>query len=95
VLHFADKVHVIKDNMMPVPPLFQTIQRVSGTPWKEMYKVFNMGHRLEIYTDSGTAEKIIQISKSFNIDAAVVGRVEAFEGKQLTINGEHGTYIYN
>ncbi|MCA1750398.1 MAG: phosphoribosylformylglycinamidine cyclo-ligase [Flavobacteriales bacterium] len=95
VLHFVDNVHVIKDSMMPLPPLFRTIQRVSNTPWKEMYKVFNMGHRLEIYTDAGTAEKIIAISKSFDIDAAIVGRVEAFEGKQLTIRGEHGTYIYN
>ncbi len=94
VLHFVDNVHVIKDNMFPVPPLFQLIQEQSGTDWKEMYKVFNMGHRFEIYTTPETAKEIITISKSFNIDAKVIGRVEAFDKKKLTINSEKGTFFY-
>lgn len=95
VLHFVDNVHVIKDQMMPVPQLFRTIQRVSGTSWKEMYKVFNMGHRLEFYTDALTAKSIVDIAREFQIDAAVIGRTETFRGKQLTISGEHGTHIYS
>jgi phosphoribosylformylglycinamidine cyclo-ligase len=79
VLHFVENVHVIKDNMFPVPPLFQLIQEQSGTGWKEMYKVFNMGHRFEIYTQPEIAEEIISISKSFNIDAKIIGRVEPFD----------------
>jgi len=94
VLHFVENVHVIKDQMMPIPPLFATIQRVSGTPWKEMYKVFNMGHRLEVYTDAGTAEHLIALSKSFGIEAAVIGRVENGTEKLLTIEGPEGTYQY-
>jgi phosphoribosylformylglycinamidine cyclo-ligase len=94
VLHFVDNVHVIKDNMFPVPPLFKIIQEQSGTDWKEMYKVFNMGHRFEIYTDPVTAEEIITISKSFNIDAQIIGRVEHFEGKKLTIKTDKGTFFY-
>ena len=94
VLHFVDNVHVIKDNMFPVPPLFNIIHEQSGTDWKEMYKVFNMGHRFEIYTDQVTAEEIIAISKSFNIDAQIIGRVEAFEGKKLTIKTDKGTFFY-
>jgi len=94
VLHFVENIHVIKDNMFPVPPLFKLIQEQSGTGWKEMYKVFNMGHRFEIYTTAETAEEIISISKSFNIDAQVIGRVEAFDGKKLTIHSEKGTYFY-
>jgi phosphoribosylformylglycinamidine cyclo-ligase len=94
VLHFVDNVHVIKDNMFPVPPLFNIIHEQSGTNWKEMYKVFNMGHRFEIYTDQVTAEEIIAISKSFNIDAQIIGRVEAFEGKKLTIKTDKGTFFY-
>ncbi len=94
VLHFVDNVHVIKDNMFPIPPLFQLIQEQSGTDWKEMYKVFNMGHRFEIYTTPETAKEIITISKSFNIDAKVIGRVEAFDKKKLTINSEKGTFFY-
>lgn len=94
VLHFVDNVHVIKDNMFPVPPLFKIIQEQSGTDWKEMYKVFNMGHRFEVYTDTVTAEEIIAISKSFNIDAQIVGRVERFEGKKLTIKTDKGTFFY-
>lgn len=94
VLHFVENVHVIKDNMFPVPPLFQLIQEQSGTDWKEMYKVFNMGHRFEIYTRPEIAEEIILISKSFNIDAKIIGRVEPFDGKKLTIISDKGTYFY-
>lgn len=94
VLHFVDDVHIIKDNMFPVPPLFSIIQEQSGTDWKEMYKVFNMGHRFEIYTKSEIADEIISISKSFNIDAKIIGRVENFEGKKLTIKTDKGTFFY-
>ena len=94
VLHFVENVHVIKDNLFPVPPLFKMIQEESGTDWKEMYKVFNMGHRMEIYTSEETAQAIIEISKSFGIDAQIIGRVEAFEGKQVTISSENGEFIY-
>jgi phosphoribosylformylglycinamidine cyclo-ligase len=94
VLHFVDGVHVIKDNMFEVPPLFKLIQEQSSTDWQEMYKVFNMGHRFELYVDSEVANKIIEISKSFNIDAQVIGRVEQFEGKKLTIESEFGKFIY-
>jgi phosphoribosylformylglycinamidine cyclo-ligase len=94
VLHFVDDVHVIKDNLFPVPPLFEIIHHESKTEWKEMYKVFNMGHRFEIYTNPRVAEKIIEISKSFNIDAQIVGRVEPFTGKKLTITSAYGTFEY-
>ena len=94
VLHFVDNVHVVKDNMFPVPPLFKLIQEQSGTDWKEMYKVFNMGHRFEIYCGADVAEEIIEISKSFNIDAQIIGKVEPFEGKKLTISSEKGTFEY-
>ncbi len=94
VLHFVDDVHIIKDNMFDIPPLFKMIQEESGTDWQEMYKVFNMGHRMEIYTKPELAEAIIKISKSFNIDAQIVGRVEAHEGKKLTIQSEYGTFEY-
>ena len=94
VLHFVKDVHVIKDNMFPVPPLFSIIQEQSGTDWKEMYKVFNMGHRFEIYTKPEFAEEIISISKSFNIDAKIIGRVESFKGKKLTIKTDKGTFFY-
>ncbi|MBS2212926.1 phosphoribosylformylglycinamidine cyclo-ligase [Carboxylicivirga mesophila] len=94
VLHFVDNVHVIKDNMFDVPPLFKTIHEESGTEWKEMYKVFNMGHRYEIYLSPEKAERIIEIAKSFNIDAQIVGRVEAHDGKKLTIESEFGTFEY-
>ena len=94
VLHFVDGVHVIKDNMFPVPPLFQLIQEQSGTDWKEMFKVFNMGHRMEIYLPAEFAEEVIAVSESFGVDARIVGRVEAFEGKKLTIQSEHGEFIY-
>ncbi len=94
VLHFVDNVHVIKDNMFPVPPLFKLIQEQSGTDWKEMYKVFNMGHRYEIYCGADVAKEIIEISKSFNIDAQIIGKVEPFDGKKLTIKSEKGEFIY-
>lgn len=95
VLHFVDHVHVIKDNMFPVPPLFELIQEQSGTDWKEMYKVFNMGHRFEIYTRPEIAGDIIFMSKSFGIDAQIIGRVEAGEGKKLTIKSEKGEFHYS
>jgi phosphoribosylformylglycinamidine cyclo-ligase len=95
VLHFInDDVHVIKDNLFPVPPLFQLIQEQSGTAWEEMYKVFNMGHRMELYVPEEIAAPIIEISKGFNIDAQIVGRVEAGEKKQVTIQSEKGTFQY-
>lgn len=94
VMHFVDGVHVIKDNLFPTPPLFRLIQEQSGTEWKEMYKVFNMGHRMEIYTSADNAEKVMEISRSFGIDARVVGRVEASETNRLTIKSEHGVFEY-
>lgn len=94
VLHFVEDVHVVKDHLFPVPPLFRIIQEQSGTDWKEMYKVFNMGHRFEIYTSPKLAEEIISIAGSFNIDARIVGRVEPFEGIKLTIKTEEGTFFY-
>ena len=94
VLHFVDNVHIIKDNMFALPPLFKLIQEESATDWKEMYKVFNMGHRMELYVPEKIAEEIISISKSFNVDAKVIGRVEGFEGKKLTITSEFGKFIY-
>lgn len=94
VLHFVDNVHVIKNNMFPIPPLFEMIQKESATDWKEMYKVFNMGHRFEIYTSEEVANEIIEISKSFNVDAQIIGKVEAFEGKKLTIESEFGKFEY-
>lgn len=96
VLHFVnDDVHVIKDNLFPIPPLFKLIQEQSGTDWKEMYKVFNMGHRMELYVPAEIAEDIIAISKSFNIDAQIIGRVEKSEQKQVTIHSEFGEFVYN
>lgn len=96
VLHFINNdIHVIKDNLFPIPPLFKLIQEQSGTDWKEMYKVFNMGHRMEIYVPAANAKDIITISKSFNIDAQIIGRVEKGNQKQVTINSEFGTFVYN
>lgn len=95
VLHFVDNVHVIKDNLFDVPPLFKLIQEESKTDWSEMYKVFNMGHRMEVYVAPELAEEIINISKSFGVDAQIVGRVEASETKKLTIQSEFGTFNYN
>lgn len=94
VLHFVENVHVVKNNMFSIPPLFRIIREQSGTSWQEMYKVFNMGHRFEIYTNQSVADEIIAISKSFNIDAQIIGNVEPFEGEKLTISSETGTYIY-
>lgn len=94
VLHFVENVHVIKDNLFPVPPLFKLIQEQSKTDWKEMYQVFNCGHRMEIYVPAEVAQDIIAISKSFNIDAQIVGRVEASESKKLTITSEYGVFNY-
>jgi phosphoribosylformylglycinamidine cyclo-ligase len=95
VLHFVNDVHIIKNNLFPIPPLFKLIQEESKTEWKEMYKVFNMGHRMEIYVNPSIAEAIIEISKSFNIDAQIVGRVEnSNEGKKLTIESPYGTFNY-
>ncbi|GAB3749487.1 AIR synthase-related protein [Spirosoma pomorum] len=94
VLHFVDNVHVIKDNLFPVPPLFQLIQEQSGTSWQEMYKVFNMGHRLEVYLSEAHAQRVIEIASSFGIDAQVIGHVEAYEGKRVTIETKTGTFIY-
>lgn len=95
VLHFVDDVHVIKDNLFELPPLFKMIQEESGTDWKEMYKVFNMGHRMEIYVSEEHAEEIISISKSFNVDAQIVGRVEESSEKKLTIRSPYGEFIYS
>lgn len=95
VLHFVDKVHVIKDNLFEIPPLFKLIQESSGTDWREMYQVFNMGHRFEIYCDPAVAENIINISKSFNVDAQIVGRVEESEMKKLTIKSDNGEFVYS
>lgn len=94
VLHFVDNVHVIKDNLFELPPLFRAIQEESKTDWAEMYKVFNMGHRFEIYTSAENAERIIAISQSFGVDAKIVGRCESYEGKKLTIQSEFGTFVY-
>jgi phosphoribosylformylglycinamidine cyclo-ligase len=94
VLHFVDNVHVIKDNLFPVPPLFKLIQEQSKTNWKEMYQVFNCGHRMEIYVPAEIAQDIIKISKSFNIEAQIVGKVETSNEKKLTIVSEYGTFEY-
>lgn len=94
VLHFVDNVHIIKDNLFNCPLLFKLIQEESGTDWQEMYKVFNMGHRMEIYTDAVSAQRIIEICSTFNLDAQLVGRVEAAENKKLTIESEFGTFEY-
>ena len=94
VLHFVDQVHVIKDKLFACPPLFELIQAESGTDWKEMYKVFNMGHRMELYVPKEIADDIIEISKSFNVDAKIVGKVEASTTKKLTIKSEFGEFFY-
>ena len=94
VLHFIDNLHIIKDNLFPIPPLFMLIQQESNTSWQEMYQVFNMGHRMELYVPEELAESIITISKSFDVDAQVIGRVENAEKKQVTIRTEFGAFIY-
>ena len=94
VLHFIEALHVIKDNLFEMPPLFKLIHDCSGTDWKEMYKVFNMGHRMEIYLDEKFANQVIQTSKSFGIDAKIIGRVEKSQQKQVTITTTHGAFTY-
>ncbi|MDE6370468.1 MAG: phosphoribosylformylglycinamidine cyclo-ligase, partial [Duncaniella sp.] len=94
VMHFVSNKHVIKDNMFPIPPLFDLIQKESGTPWSEMFKVFNMGHRMEIYVAPAEADKVIELARSFNIDARVIGRVEDAPANRLTIITEAGTFEY-
>ncbi len=94
VLHFINNVHIIKNNLFPIPPLFKLIQEQSGTAFQEMYQVFNMGHRMEIYVDESIAQSIIDIAKSFNVAAQIIGRVEAADAKQLTIESEFGTFKY-
>jgi len=94
VLHFVDALHVVKDNLFATPPLFRMIQQESKTPWQEMYRVFNMGHRLEIYTDALSAERMIEIARGFHIDGQIIGRVEASSVKKLTLRSEHGEFIY-
>ena len=95
VLHFVKNLHVIKDNLFPTPPLFEMIREQSGAGWKEMYQVFNMGHRMELYVPEEIAENLIGISKSFGVDARIVGRCEKSAKKQLTIHSEHGNFIYS
>ena len=94
VLHFVDDLHIIKDNLFPVPPLFELIQQESNTDWKEMYKVFNMGHRMELYVPAEIAEELIAISQSFGIPAQIIGRVEASAKKNVTIESPYGSFNY-
>lgn len=94
ILHFIDHLKIIKNNLLPVPPLFQMIQKESATDWKEMYKVFNMGHRMEIYVSEKSAARIIDIAKSFNVQAQIIGHVEASTKKQLTIDSDYGHFQY-
>jgi len=94
ILHFVKNLHIIKDNLFGVPPLFKLIQAQSKTDWKEMYQVFNMGHRMELYVPQEIADDVIEISKSFNVDAKIVGRVETSETKKLTIKSEFGEFFY-
>jgi len=94
ILHFIDSLHVIKDNLFPVPPLFDLIQNSSSTPWVEMYRVFNMGHRMELYVAPGDAQAIIDIAAVFNLDSRIVGRCEASDSRQLTIRSEFGEFRY-
>jgi len=94
ILHFIKELHIIKDNLFDLPPLFKLIQKESNTDWKEMYQVFNMGHRMELYVSPEIAEDIISISQSFNVDAQIVGRVEASASKKLSISSEFGEFVY-
>lgn len=94
IMHFIENLHVIKDNLFPVPPLFELIQKSSGTPWEEMYRVFNMGHRMELYVSPGEAQAIIDIATGFNLDARIVGRCEASSSRRLTIRTAHGDFLY-
>ena len=94
IMHFVENKHVIKDNLFPIPPLFKLIHEQSGTDWKEMYKVFNMGHRMEIYVSAENAQAVIDIARSFDIDARIVGRVEDSDSNKLTIKSEFGVFEY-
>ena len=94
VMKFVKNLHVIKDNLFPVPPVFRLIQKQSQTQWYEMYEVFNMGHRFEIYLPEKFAQVVVDISKSFNVDAQIIGHVEAADSKKLTIKSEFGDFIY-
>ena len=94
ILHFVENVHVVKDNLFPIPPLFRTIQQQSHTDWKEMYKVFNCGHRFEVYLPQQYAQQVIDISKSFGIDAQIIGRIEPSDHTHLTIHSEYGVFEY-
>ena len=94
ILHFIEHLHIVKDNLFPIPPLFKLIQDQSGTDWREMYQVFNCGHRMEIYVNATVAQDLIRISKSFGVDAKIVGRVEDAASKKLTIKSEFGTFEY-
>lgn len=95
VLHFVNDLHVVKDQLFPVPPLFRMIREASGTDWKEMYQVFNMGHRMEVYTNEKTAVALISLAATFGVEARIIGHTEANPGKKLTISAETGTYIYS
>jgi phosphoribosylformylglycinamidine cyclo-ligase len=94
ILHFVENLHIIKDNMFPIPPLFKLIQEQSNTDWKEMYQVFNCGHRMELYVDEKVAEDIVAISQSFDVDAQIIGRVESSDTKKLTIQSTYGKFTY-
>ena len=94
VLHFVDALHIIKDNLFKTPPLFRMIQECSGTDWKEMYKVFNMGHRMEVYLPKEHAQQVIDIATGFNVEAKIIGRVEPSAKKQVTLKSEHGEFVY-
>jgi phosphoribosylformylglycinamidine cyclo-ligase len=94
IMHSIDNMHIVKDNMFPLPPLFKIIHEQSGTPWKEMYRVFNMGHRFEIYTDKEYASEIINIASGFNLDAQIIGHCDASDKKKVTISSELGTFEY-
>lgn len=95
ILHFVNSGHIVKDNMFPTPPLFKMIQKESGTSWEEMYQVFNMGHRMELYMNEASANAVIEIAKKFGVDAQIVGRVEESASARLTITSEHGEFTYN
>ena len=95
VLHFVNNIHIIKDNMFDLPPLFKMIQEESNTDWKEMYKVFNMGHRMELYVPQDIADDIISISESYNVEAKIIGKVEESKTKRLTIKSKFGEFEYN
>jgi len=94
ILHFIDSLHVIKDNLFPLPPLFELIQKSSGTPWEEMYRVFNMGHRMELYVEEKEAEAIVDIASSFNLEARIIGRCESSASGRLTIRSGFGKFEY-